>query len=363
LGTPTLYPTGGLGGGDSSGPIPIGPHDGLTTERSLITNQAATRLYAVNGGDNTVTAFSINQVDGSLTLLTIYDSGGEQPASLSLSPDETVLYILDNGANGRLTAQPINENRRYNAGVGSTHVTVQQTVDTYPHNFTVGLETLGSVLADPSGKWVLVSEKYASTIKAYKLTRRGRLFPREQYPPVITQNTRAWTWSMNFYTPTLLTVSVLTPVPFSNPVGPDSWTQTWRWNYLTGTLTLVSEKDTGGGNTCWQIHAVNDVWYGLGPTRPIITGWKIDQNTGLVTLLPTSQTGMVAGSVNNDTNYGAGDVWTSPDGYLYFNGQIPGDESRQTSPCFHSFNINPNGTLTHVFQITTGRPIQGAAGY
>jgi len=362
LGTPTLYPTGGLGAGDSPAPIPVGPYDSLTTEYSVITNKAKTRLYVCNGGDNTVSAFAIN-VDGSLSLLTVYDSGGEQPASLSFNPTETVLYILNNGAQGRVTAQPINEAKRFNAGLGSTHSNILQTVASYPHNFTAGIQTLGSILADPSGKWVLVSEKYASVIRIFKTTRRGGFYPRNERPPIVFQNTRAWTWSMSFYTPTLLTVSALGAPPRANPVGPDSWTQTYNFDPATGQLTLLAEVDTFGGNTCWQVLGSNDWWYGIGPTRAVITGWLINKSTGAITLLNTAATTLPTGAANIDANFGGGDVWPSPDGYLYLNGQIPGDNSVQTSPAYHVFKINANDTLTRTYTTTLARPLQGSAGY
>jgi len=75
-----------LTGGTGSAP-PLGMSLGLQTDddQQVITNNAGTLLFTVNGFSNTIAVFDINS-DGSLTMIpgSPSTSGGTQPASLGL---------------------------------------------------------------------------------------------------------------------------------------------------------------------------------------------------------------------------------------------------------------------------------------
>jgi len=360
LGTPVYYFTGGLGSGDNPSPIPAGPHDGNQAEKGVIVNRAATLLFVTNGGDNTVTVFSIDRGNnGALTIISIIDSGGEYPVALNLSPDESVLYILNSAGLGRLHSVPIVNFQRFNTGRRSSTVTIGQTYPAYP---IAGLNNTGGLQVDPTGSYVLVSEKGQSLVRAYK-TRRNRLVPTQFNPPTRYQNTRAWSWSINFYTQNQFLLSCINATPNAFPIGPDSLIQSYSFNSNTGQMTLLDEVNVFGGNICWMVLAPNGVWYFSGPTRVGIWALRVDSATGALTPLQTSETGLGTALASDGTLYGGGDIWASPDGYIYLNGQAPNDNDRITSPALFVFRINPDSTLTQTYFTRDGRPIQGAIGY
>jgi len=293
-------------------------------------------------------------------LLTVFDSGGEYPVSLSLSPDESTLYILNSGGQGRLHSVPVVFRKPYDTGRGASTVTILQSSPAYPID---GLNTMGSVEAAPGGRFVLVSEKGASTIKVFRVARGGRLLARQSTPPVIFNNAEAWNWAIKFISDDLFLLTALEAAPGTFPIGPTSLIQTYRFNPVTGAITLIDQKGGFGGNICWLNLAPNGVWYLSGPTHSGIPAFRLNPTTGIITLLTTAETGLADGLANDGILYGGGDIWTTADGYLYMNGQDVDNTDRQTSPAYHVFKIEANATLTHTFSTTVGRPIQGGPAY
>jgi hypothetical protein len=91
-----FYATGGLGSG-------LNGSNSLGSQHSIVVSTNGDRVYCVNAGSNSISVFGIN-ADFSLTLLALLDSGGEFPIALALSLDNTVLYCLNGGGQGRLAA-------------------------------------------------------------------------------------------------------------------------------------------------------------------------------------------------------------------------------------------------------------------
>jgi 6-phosphogluconolactonase (cycloisomerase 2 family) len=364
LGTPVYYPTGGLGTGDNEAGLPAGPHDPNDAEKGIITNNAITLLFCTNGGDNTVSIFSIDKVNnGALTLIRVIDSGGIWPVSLSLSVDERVLYILNSAGQGRLHAVPLSflNSKVYQYDRGSTSVTLLQTSQLFPPH---PLNATGSVQAVPTGGYVMVTEKLGSNIKVFKLSRNGRIVPRQVFPPIQYNNPRGWSFALHFFTPTKFLLACINASVGAFPVGPDSLIQSYNFDPNSGSITLLDEVNVFGGNICWLVLSPAGVWYAIGPTKPVIPAFRVDSNTGKITPLPTSETGLATGFANVGTLYSGGDPWISPDNFLYLNGERIGDTDRSTSPVFFVFKINSNSTLTQTYVTDTSvRPLQGAVGY
>ena len=82
-------PTGGLGTGA-----------GLGSQNALVLSDNGNRLFAVNAGDNTISAFRVN-ASGLVLLGAPVTSGGSSPISLSVHGN--ILYVLNAGAPANIT--------------------------------------------------------------------------------------------------------------------------------------------------------------------------------------------------------------------------------------------------------------------
>jgi 6-phosphogluconolactonase (cycloisomerase 2 family) len=87
--------TGGAGGGDNAAVDPLG------SQNSLVYNAALNMLFAVNAGDNTITAFHTGDAGVRLRRTDLEASGGQIPVSVDVS--ERMLYVLNAGGSGAVT--------------------------------------------------------------------------------------------------------------------------------------------------------------------------------------------------------------------------------------------------------------------
>ena len=82
------------GGAGISPSFNLGPYD---SDSEIITNADKTRLYATNGGSNSIAVFKFH-ADGSLTPIanSPFPSGGSNPVGMALSGDKMVVVNQDN---------------------------------------------------------------------------------------------------------------------------------------------------------------------------------------------------------------------------------------------------------------------------
>jgi 6-phosphogluconolactonase len=97
---------------------PLGVSEQGTSPSSLVVNASGTRLYSANETDRvgtekqgTVSAFSIDPIDGHLTLLGSVPSGGAGPTYVSIHPSERFLLVA-NYFGGSVAVLPILEDGR-----------------------------------------------------------------------------------------------------------------------------------------------------------------------------------------------------------------------------------------------------------
>lgn len=83
---------------DPNFPLVVAAADGLGSSNSLILNDDNSCLFAVNAGSNTVSSFRVH--DDSLRLVSVADSRGTFPASLTIH--RHILYVLNAGDRGNL---------------------------------------------------------------------------------------------------------------------------------------------------------------------------------------------------------------------------------------------------------------------
>jgi 6-phosphogluconolactonase (cycloisomerase 2 family) len=94
--------TGGLGGSVTAAVDPLG------SQGSLVYDGASQTLFAVNAGDNTVTAFDTGTFGFPLRVRARVPSGGFIPVSVAVN--DNVLYVLNAGGTGSVTTFAIDDN-------------------------------------------------------------------------------------------------------------------------------------------------------------------------------------------------------------------------------------------------------------
>lgn len=176
LGNLTALPGSPYSTGGTGWPGPLGQQQ--DDDGQVITNNAGTLLFAVNGHSNTVADFTINS-DGSLTMLgTPLDAAGSQPASLALfdgvlSNGNSLLVIVDKSAD-------TSHSQKIPAMVSFT-VTSAGTMTqnkTSKVALTTG-ESPSQALVVPAAKLVFLDRFLASpsSISSYRIKTNGSLLP------------------------------------------------------------------------------------------------------------------------------------------------------------------------------------------
>ncbi len=148
--------TGGRGGSVTA------PVDPLGSQGSLVYDAASTTLFAVNAGDNTVTAFDTGLVGFPLRAQARVASGGFIPVSLAVSGD--LLYVLNAGGRGAVATFAMREHGALEQ-IGSLDLNLapQATAppfDQVPAPGQVGVDALARhlIVTHAGGQEVLVAE-------------------------------------------------------------------------------------------------------------------------------------------------------------------------------------------------------------
>ncbi len=140
------------------------------TQGSLILTPDGTRLFAVDAGSDQVSVVDVH--NGQLSPVGAFSSGGTGPISLSYRAG--LLYVL-NAANGSSQS----------ANVAGFHVDRKGNLHAIP-GATQPLSTSqpnpAEVLIDPSGRFLLVTEKVTNLIDVYQIHQDGSLSGPTTYP-------------------------------------------------------------------------------------------------------------------------------------------------------------------------------------
>ena len=148
LGSPTSFPTGGLGSGS-----------GLGNQGALALSSGGRLLFAVNAGSDEISAF---RVDGNaLTALGNVGSGGDLPISLALSGD--LLYVLNDGTSPNVTGFRVAPSGTLTPIAGSTRPLSAAAPDAAQVGFS------------PDGTRLVVTEKATNQIVTWPVLGDGTL--------------------------------------------------------------------------------------------------------------------------------------------------------------------------------------------
>jgi 6-phosphogluconolactonase (cycloisomerase 2 family) len=130
---------------------------GLGSQGSLALSNDGQFLFAVNAASNSVTSFAVDGTN--LTRINTVASGGTLPISLTTHGD--VLYVLNAGGTENITGFSVASNGALSVLPGSTR----------PLSATgVGPAEVGF---DPSGRWLVVTEKNTNLIDVYSVGNGG----------------------------------------------------------------------------------------------------------------------------------------------------------------------------------------------
>lgn len=147
LASPTYVPTGGTGNGA-----------GLGSQGSVTLSSDGNWLLVVNAGSNEVSSFAVGD-NGALTLRGKASSGGTKPTSVTIHDD--LVYVLNAGGTGNISGLRLQADGSLAPIAGSTR----------------GLSTTASdpaeVRFDPSGAWLVVTEKATNKIVTWRVGADG----------------------------------------------------------------------------------------------------------------------------------------------------------------------------------------------
>ena len=130
---------------------------GLGSQGAVVLSEDGRFLFAVNAASNTITSFAVEGT--SLALVNTVASGGTLPISLTNHDD--LVYVLNAGGTENITGFSIGATGALTALAGSSR----------PLSGTgVGPAQVGF---DPSGRWLIVTEKNTNRIDVYAVGNNG----------------------------------------------------------------------------------------------------------------------------------------------------------------------------------------------
>ena len=152
LGTSVSVATGGNGSGA-----------GLGSQGSVMLSADGQWLLVVNAGSNEVSSFAVGS-DGALTLRGKASSGGTNPISVTVHDD--LVYALNAGGTGNISALRLSATGALTPIAGSTRA------------LSNGAAGPAEVSFDPTGAWLVVTEKATNNILTWRVGTDGLAFNR-----------------------------------------------------------------------------------------------------------------------------------------------------------------------------------------
>lgn len=304
LGDSTSYDTHGRGSGGTTDP--------LESQGSLTLSQDHSLLFAVNAGSGSVSIFNVHK--SLLTFLNKVPSGGAQPSAVA--EHNGLVYVLNSGGAGSLVGFHLDFGGKLKQIKNST-------------TFLTATTTGGASLSfSPDGQFLLVTERVANNIDAFRIRPDGTLLP-----IVVNANPAPGTFSVAFAPDGAAIVSETGPANGTNA----SAISSYKVN-SNGTLAAISHSvPTLAAGNCWNaITPDGTKVYVSNSGSDNISGFNIGKN-GTLTPVP----GTIVGE--NPTGSHNVDIAITADGkFLYTINSQSGNVG--------TFAINQDGSLTGLGQ-------------
>ncbi|QHS53975.1 lactonase family protein [Edaphobacter sp. 12200R-103] len=296
------YDTEGRGSG--------GVTDPLEAQGALTLSQDHSILFAANAGSGTVSVFSVRR--SNLVFVSKTPSRGSQPVAVAQFGN--LVYVLNSGGAGNVAG--------FRLDLGAQLRPIKNSTAFLTANVTGG----ASIAFSPDGRFLLVTERLADNIDAFRVNPDGTLGP-----IVVNAKPAPGTFSVTFAPNGKAIVSETGPAGADNAsaissysVGPD------------GKLTAVSQSVPALANAnCWNAITPDGKYvYTSNAGSDSISGFAIGKDGTLTPLGSTVVGNNPAGSTNLD-------IAVSADGkYVYTLNSNAGN--------IGMFRIEDNGTLTHL---------------
>jgi 6-phosphogluconolactonase len=335
--------TGGAGSPEGNPPF---PQHHLDTDGALKLTEDGKLLFAVNAGDNTVSAFSVGNL-GRLTLVDRKPSGGDHP--VSVDSHEGLLYVLNQLEEAGNVGNNISGLRYTAEGkmtpiAGSTHALA--TPFKFPGNNPVGFaEPLASqVIFSPDGQELTVPERTSNNFEGQLDTFAVRA---NGTPGPVKAN------ASNAYIPFGLAWDKRGQLIVANAGSPfvTPQFQGSASSYsLAGTkLTSLFNTSSGGLATCW-VSITNTGKYAFMDSQKSnnLSRFEVGEGGQLTLLgkLPTS-------------GPGADTALSSDSRFLYVLDVL--NANGKEGALIDSYSVGPEGGLVHLATTDPGMP-DGASG-
>jgi 6-phosphogluconolactonase len=274
LSGPSLVATGGTGTGA-----------GLGSQGAVTLSADGNWLLVVNAGSNEVSSFAVGD-NGALALRGKASSGGTMPISVTIHDD--LVYVLNAGGNGNISALRLQADGSLSPIANSSR----------------GLSTTSAgpaeVSFDPSGAWLVVTEKNTNKIDTWKVTSTGLAIGR-----VINASSGITPFGFTFTSQGVLAVTEA-----FGGAADASAVSTYTIS-ADGTLNVISASTpTTETSACWIVATNNSKFvYATNASSASVSGFSV--RDGALDLL-------VAGGKSGQTGAGATDVAiTENSQYLY----------------------------------------------
>jgi 6-phosphogluconolactonase (cycloisomerase 2 family) len=254
------YPTGGLGVHAMGG-------SEFNADQEVITNEAGSLLYAVNGHSNSVSGFAIN-ADGTLTPLrhSPYPSGGQDPVSIGLAGNFLVVANKNEDPNQNIGGDVPNYTSFTVAPNGNLRMNAGSTVDLAPGS------SPSQAMTWDKGHVVFGLELFTSRIASYSFDRNGIMTEVGSIAP--PTETDAFLGEVLHPTQRVLYAGLL----HTNQLG------VYKFN-SAGVLTFVRAAPNDGSDICWfKTNAAGTRLYSSESVSRTVTVYDITQSLNPVQL-------------------------------------------------------------------------------
>lgn len=297
----------------------------LVSQNSVIVSPDKTRLFAVNGGDSSVSVFAISQDTGDLTLMKSTRLLGTTPSSLAYR--NGFLYVMFQSGANQLGAY----------AVQADGALAQLSLQNLPVTGSVPTQ----VVVSPDGNFAVVSAGTGSNVVAsFPMNRDGSLgTPVANTAGISTPFAGAFA-SPSIYLSSDIGGRALASYAFSG----------------AGVLNLIGSVVSGEAAPCWLVVTPGGQFAYVGNGAGTVSSYAVGAG-GTLTLLQAkaaTEPGVLPG-----VNSVSGDSWISPDGKFLYADYLGADK-------VVAYRIGSDGALVKINEQVIGTmthlSLQGLAG-
>ena len=227
-----------------------GTSAGLGNQGGLALDEEGHTVVVVNAGSNDISALRVHE-DGSLELVDRIASGGVMPISVTIS--HGLVYVLNAGGAGNIAGFRL-ERGRFSAIANSSRPLSGNAVGPAQVSF------------DPSGRWLVVTEKNTNRLSTYSVDRNGLASG-----PTVTASSGTTPFGFAFsHSGTLIVSEAFGGAPNGSAVSAYSNRANGTWSVITGSAPTTETS------ACWIVVTQNGRFtYTTNAASGTITGYSI----------------------------------------------------------------------------------------